>query len=131
MQRRTCRERLRTRRQRERCCERATVRRCRSRSRPTTCRRSPRRARASSPTSPFMHVLSCSEGYSRYTARGQGNDKFFYGTAYQGGSIGYGSIYRIDAAGSLTTLHSFNYGDGANPFASLLLASDGFFYGTT
>ena len=79
----------------------------------------------------LMHAFTFSEGYSPYTALVQGNDKFFYGTAYQGGSIGYGSIYRIDAAGSLTTLHSFNYGDGANPFASLLLASDGFFYGTT
>jgi uncharacterized repeat protein (TIGR03803 family) len=32
---------------------------------------------------------------------------------------------------TLTTLHSFNRGDGANPYAALVQGSDGCFYGTT
>lgn len=33
--------------------------------------------------------------------------------------------------GILTTLHSFNFNDGANPYAGLIQATDGNFYGTT
>ena len=42
-----------------------------------------------------------------------------------------GSIFRIDAAGSLTTLHSFNGTDGAAPFGSLIRDDSGNLYGTT
>ncbi|MGC1295272.1 MAG: choice-of-anchor tandem repeat GloVer-containing protein [Alloacidobacterium sp.] len=34
-------------------------------------------------------------------------------------------------SGMLTTLHSFDYTDGANPEAGLIVATDGNFYGTT
>ena len=52
---------------------------------------------------------------------------------------GYGTAYRITAAGALTTLHSFgamaNGGglplDGASPGGALLPANDGNLYGTT
>ena len=58
-------------------------------------------------------------------------DGYFYGTTYWGGSSGVGTIFRIDTAGNLTTLHSFAYADGANPAAGLVRVTDGNFYGTT
>ncbi len=61
----------------------------------------------------------------------QAPDGYFYGTSYWGGSSGVGTIFRMDAAGNLTTLHSFAYADGANPAAGLVRATDGNFYGAT
>ncbi len=58
-------------------------------------------------------------------------DGYFYGTTYWGGSSGVGTIFRMDSAGNLTTLHSFAYADGANPAAGLVRGTDGSFYGTT
>jgi hypothetical protein len=37
----------------------------------------------------------------------------------------------VTPAGTLATLQSFDYADGANPEAALIQASDGNFYGTT
>jgi len=58
----------------------------------------------------------------------QGN---VYGTTYYGGTNGYGSVFKIDTAGNLTILHSFDYSpDGAYPTGALLLDSAGNLYGT-
>ena len=60
------------------------------------------------------------------------SDGNLYGTTYQGGASGYGTVFRITTAGSLTTLHSFGYtATGANPYAGLVQAGDGNLYGTT
>jgi len=61
----------------------------------------------------------------------QGMDGNFYGTTYSGGANGYGTIFKITANGLLTTLHSFDGTDGANPYAALIQGTDGNFYGTT
>ncbi len=59
----------------------------------------------------------------------QGN---VYGTTYFGGTMGYGTIYKIDTTGQLTVLHSFNYApDGGNPMGGLIRDSAGNLYGTT
>ncbi len=55
----------------------------------------------------------------------------FYGTTYQGGVSGPGTIFKFTPGGSLTRLYSFAGTDGAYPYAGLLQASDGDFYGTT
>jgi uncharacterized repeat protein (TIGR03803 family) len=64
----------------------------------------------------------------------------FYGTADHGGTstscptfdvAGCGTIFRITAGGTVTALDSFDYTDGANPFAGLVQGTDGFLYGTT
>jgi len=61
----------------------------------------------------------------------QSDDGYFYGTTYYGGTNGVGTVFRIDLAGRLTTIHSFAYADGAHPTSGLLRGMDGLFYGTT
>ena len=59
-------------------------------------------------------------------------DGSLHGTTRDGGSSGPGTVFRLDAAGTLTTLHSFSgVTDGAAPWAPLVQAADGSFYGTT
>ena len=62
----------------------------------------------------------------------QGSDGSFYGTTSSSGMNGYGTVFKISANGTLTSLYSFTGGnDGANPYAGLVQGSDGYFYGTT
>jgi len=68
----------------------------------------------------------------------QGIDGNLYGTTWLGGNLncnapsGCGTIFRITTEGALKTLYRFDDGaDGANPFAGLVLATNGNFYGTT
>ena len=63
----------------------------------------------------------------------QGSDGNFYGTTYEGGTTGHGTVFRINLSGSYTNLYSFGGypNDGRSPFAGLVQGSDGDFYGTT
>jgi uncharacterized repeat protein (TIGR03803 family) len=62
----------------------------------------------------------------------QASNDDFYGITTGGGANGYGSVFKITHAGVLTTEVSFNgTTDGANPFAGLVQATNGFLYGTT
>lgn len=62
----------------------------------------------------------------------QGTDGYFYGTTYQGGSKGYGTILKISPAGAITVLkHLDYYTTGGYPEGSLVQGDDGNFYGTT
>src|SRR5258708_31589750 len=63
----------------------------------------------------------------------QALDGKFYGMTPSGGASLGGTIFRMDASGTLTTLHAFTGGsDGGSPGAALIQASDdGNFYGTT
>src|SRR5208282_2615932 len=62
----------------------------------------------------------------------QAADGAFYGTASSGGTNGgWGTVFRLTADGTLSTLHSFNYEDGAYPVGGLVQATDGNLYGTT
>jgi uncharacterized repeat protein (TIGR03803 family) len=61
-----------------------------------------------------------------------GLDGNLYGTTYDGGDFGSGTVFQITPNGFLTTLYSFTgSSDGGNPQATLTLGSDGNFYGTT
>jgi uncharacterized repeat protein (TIGR03803 family) len=64
----------------------------------------------------------------------QARDGFFYGTTNQGGPWNSGVIYKVDALGNFTLLHSLSPlfpGEGSEPKGGVIQASDGFFYGTT
>jgi uncharacterized repeat protein (TIGR03803 family) len=55
-----------------------------------------------------------------------------YGTTNQGGTAGYGVVYKLDTAGHYTVLYSFTGGaDGRTPYAGVIRDSAGNLYGTT
>lgn len=54
-----------------------------------------------------------------------------YGTTSAGGANSYGTVFKLDATGEFTVLHSFNGGDGCDPSASLFRDAAGNLYGTT
>lgn len=62
----------------------------------------------------------------------EASDGSFYGTALEGGAQNGGTIFRIDRAGVVTVMHSFDFQtSGVLPRAELIQAEDGAFYGTT
>ena len=73
-----------------------------------------------------------SDGANPYAGLAQGGNGAFYGTTVGGGSNNNGAVFQITSAGALTPLYSFTNGvDGSQPRATLTLAGDGAFYGTT
>jgi uncharacterized repeat protein (TIGR03803 family) len=62
-----------------------------------------------------------------------GSDGNFYGTTSQGGTSGYGTVFKITPGGVETVLYSFAGGtaDGSRPNTALIQGNDGNFYGTT
>src|SRR5271167_281288 len=81
----------------------------------------------------FCSQPNCADGWLPNGGLVQATDGNFYGTTAAGGTNGWGTVFKITAAGSLTTLHSFDdLFDGSGPLdAQLVLAPDGYFYGTT
>jgi uncharacterized repeat protein (TIGR03803 family) len=64
----------------------------------------------------------------------QGNDGFLYGTTSGGGLVSnpVGVVFKLSTGGKITVLHSFDaadLSDGKSPYAGLVAATDGNFYG--
>jgi uncharacterized repeat protein (TIGR03803 family) len=59
-------------------------------------------------------------------------DGNFYGTTQFGGTSGFGTVFKMNLAGTVTILQSFSQFDlnGAEPMDALIQASDGNLYGT-
>jgi len=82
-----------------------------------------------------LHSFAGAEGETPAAPLVQAADGFFYGVANHGGDFtvlppdGGGTAFRMDASGSVTTLHTFRGPEGAWP-KSLIQARDGYFYGT-
>jgi uncharacterized repeat protein (TIGR03803 family) len=83
----------------------------------------------------FCSQTNCTDGANPYADLIQAIDGNFYGTTLGGGTYNRGTVFKITPSGTLTTLHSFcsqtNCTDGANPYAGLVQATDGSFYGAT
>jgi uncharacterized repeat protein (TIGR03803 family) len=83
----------------------------------------------------FCSETKCTDGANPYATLVQATDGNFYGTTLGGGAGNRGTIFKIISSGTLTTLYSFcsqtDCADGANPYAGLVQATDGNFYGTT
>jgi uncharacterized repeat protein (TIGR03803 family) len=62
----------------------------------------------------------------------QAADGSFFGTTADAGVDGLGAVFRITTSGAFSSVMSFlGGGDGSDPIAPLVQASDGNFYGTT
>ena len=86
----------------------------------------------------FCGQPNCSDGFYPYAGLMLGSDGDFYGATQGGGAITpncyywCGTVFKITAGGTLTTLHSFDGTDGADPDAGLIPVPDGGnYYGTT
>jgi len=83
-----------------------------------------------------LHTFVGTDGQSSMAGLVRGNDGNFYGTTQYGGVGctgfgGCGTVFKITAGGTLTTLHSFNNTDGAYSVAPLVQGTDHNFYGAT
>jgi uncharacterized repeat protein (TIGR03803 family) len=89
-----------------------------------------------------LHSFASTDGAYPYGGLVQAANGDFYGLTSEvlldGGApncdmkgTGYGTFYEMNASNTVTTLFTFNNTDGAYPFDSLTLGSDGNFYGTT
>ena len=82
-----------------------------------------------------LYDFDVTDGSYPYGNLVQAAEGKFYGTTRYGGAFSDGTVFSVTSGGVLTTLYSFcaqtNCTDGAYPFAGLVLATDGNFYGTT
>jgi uncharacterized repeat protein (TIGR03803 family) len=85
----------------------------------------------------FCAQTNCTDGGVPEGGLVLGTDGNFYGTTASGGAyyIDGGTVFKITPSGTMATLHSFcrtpSCSDGASPYAGLVQATDGNFYGTT
>jgi uncharacterized repeat protein (TIGR03803 family) len=81
---------------------------------------------------PLYSFTNGADGAQPVAGLVQGSDGNFYGATLYGGTNSLGALFKMSASGSVTALYSFTNGaDGLFPVATLLLGSDGNFYGTT
>ncbi len=73
------------------------------------------------------------DGKNPYSGMVRDSSDDWYGTTLFGGTVGGGTVFKIDKRGQETILHSFvGYnGDGAEPYAGLIQDAQGNMYGTT
>jgi len=83
-------------------------------------------------------IVTILYSFSRYSRPGrpygpliQGSDGNFYGTTLSGGQKNGGVVFKLTPQGAITVLHNFGDipNDGINPFAGVVEATDGNFYG--
>ena len=83
----------------------------------------------------FCAETGCTDGSGPVGPLVQAPNGDFYGTTSNLGAYGWGTVFKITSAGTLTTLYSFcasaNCADGAQPSGGLVQGTNGNFYGTT
>ena len=82
-----------------------------------------------------LHSFGSGDGTDPVTGLIQGPDGNYYGSVTDGGADDGGSIYMATADGVVTTIYNFcslaGCTDGNGPESTLILGTDGNFYGTT
>jgi uncharacterized repeat protein (TIGR03803 family) len=83
-----------------------------------------------------LHSFDVTDGANPYAGLIQATDGNLYGTTWVGGAgANGGTVFKITPSGTLTVLYSFcsqtSCTDGMAPYAGLVQATDGNFYGTT
>lgn len=82
----------------------------------------------------ILYSFDYTHGATLYSPVVLGNDGLLYGTT-SGGGLGQGGVvFKLTTAGKLTLLHQFSSAsvtDGSSPYAGLVAASEGNFYGAT
>jgi uncharacterized repeat protein (TIGR03803 family) len=72
------------------------------------------------------------DGAQPYGGLIQAKDGNLYGTTTRGGSHNFGTVFKVTTSGTLKLLGSLNYAvNGAIPYAGVIQATNGSFYGTT
>jgi len=86
----------------------------------------------SSGTETVLHSFNNSDGRFPHGDLVRDKAGSFYGTTLEGGSSGnFGTIFKLDTTGKLTTLYAFtNTGDGSAPSGALVRDAAGNLYGT-
>jgi uncharacterized repeat protein (TIGR03803 family) len=84
----------------------------------------------------FCSLAKCADGERPYAGLVKASNGDLYGTTSGGGrAYGDGTVFKISPSGTLTTLYSFcslaNCADGKKPYAGLVQATNGDFFGTT
>src|ERR1039458_5637979 len=82
----------------------------------------------------FCPQSGCTDGGNPDAALVQAANGDLYGTTYNGGTNGQGTVFKITPSGTLTTLYSFCPQSGCtdgHPDAGLVQAANGDFFGTT
>jgi uncharacterized repeat protein (TIGR03803 family) len=81
----------------------------------------------------MLHSFDSAHGALPEAGLVQATNGMFYGTTIYGGANGSfeGTVFRITAKGTVTTLHSFDTTDGNDPYGGLVQATNGVLYGTT
>lgn len=78
-----------------------------------------------------LHNFDSTNGANPIAALIQATDGKFYGTTYGGGTGGgWGTVFKMTPAGTVTTLHSFQGNDGAQPYGPVSQDTNGKLYGT-
>jgi uncharacterized repeat protein (TIGR03803 family) len=84
----------------------------------------------------FCSLSDCEDGYLPSGGLVQSANGALYGTTEEGGNSsegcpgGCGTVFSITTSGVLTTLNTFDGTDGNQPYAGLVQATNGDFYGT-
>jgi len=80
----------------------------------------------------IVYNFDITHGHTPYSPVVQGNDGLLYGTTSGGGSGQGGVVFKMTTGGKITLLRQFDAAsntDGSTPYAGLVAATDGKFYG--
>lgn len=79
-----------------------------------------------------LHNLNgTTDGISPYSRLIQATDGNFYGVANGGGSLGFGTIFKVTSRGVYSVVHNFDGKTGQNPESALTQDTNGILYGDT